>query len=112
MYICVWGVCVSSHRLVHAILQVCFRGEDFVRARWAQRFGHLRQQQEVVEQEAVELFAALGFEQLPAVEELPGTQTVGDRVEHQLLEDGEGEAIISKRLLKWFVHVYDGSFLG
>lgn len=112
MYICVWGVCVSSHRLVHAILQVCFWGEDFVRARWAQRFGHLRQQQEVVEQEAVELFAALGFEQLPAVEELSGTQTVGDRVEHQLLEDGEGEAIISKRLLKWFVHVYDGSFLG
>lgn len=47
---------------------------------------HLRQQQEVVEQEAVELLAALGFEQLATVEELPGTQTVGDRVEHQLLD--------------------------
>lgn len=47
---------------------------------------HLRQQQEVVEQEAIELLAALGFEQLAAVEELPGTQTVGDRVEHQLLD--------------------------
>lgn len=39
---------------------------------------HLCQQQEVVEQEAVELLAALGFEQLAAVEELPGAQTVGD----------------------------------
>lgn len=50
---------------------------------------HLRQQQEVVEQEAVQLLAALGFKQLPAVEELPGTQTVGDGVKHQLLKDGE-----------------------
>lgn len=50
-----------------------------------ERRAHLRQQQEVIEQEAIELFTALGFEQLPAVEELPGTQTVGDGVEHQLL---------------------------
>lgn len=55
---------------------------------------HLCQQQEVVEQEAVELLAALGFEQLPAVEELPGTQTVGDGVEHQLLKE---------EMDKWFV---------
>lgn len=55
---------------------------------------HLCQQQEVVEQEAVELFAALGFKQLPAVEELPGTQTVGDGVKHQLLKDAEGKKII------------------
>ncbi len=59
-----------------------------------QRWAHLRQQQEVVEQEAVELLAALSFEQLPAVEKLPGTQTVGDGVKHQLLEDEEGKVII------------------
>lgn len=52
---------------------------------------HLRQQQEVIEQEAVELLAALGFKQLPAVEELPGTETVGDGVKHELLKDREGE---------------------
>lgn len=56
---------------------------------------YLSQQQEVIEQEAVELLAALGFEQLPAVEELPGTQTVGDGVKHQLLMDGEEKVIIS-----------------
>ena len=52
---------------------------------------HLSQQQEVVEQEAVQLFAALGFEQFPAVEKLPGTQTVCDRVKHQLLSDRHRE---------------------
>lgn len=57
------------------------------------RQAHLCQQQEVVEQEAVELLAALGFEQLPAVEELPGTQTVGDGVEHQLLKEEMGQVI-------------------
>lgn len=58
---------------------------------------HLRQQQEVVEQEPVELLAALGFEQLPAVEELPGTQTVGDGVKHQLLKDRDVLALIFHR---------------
>lgn len=65
---------------------------------WGQReskvAAHLRQQQEVVEQEAEELLAAFGFEQLPTVEELPGTQTVGDRVEHQLLKEGEEKMIL------------------
>lgn len=46
---------------------------------------HLCQQQEVVEQEAVELFAALGLEQFPTVEELAWAEAVGDRVEDQLL---------------------------
>lgn len=55
---------------------------------------HLCQQQEVIEQEAVQLFAALGFEQLPTVEELPGTQTVGDRVKDELLKDTEEKRII------------------
>lgn len=54
---------------------------------------HLCEQQEVVEQEAVELFAAFGLEQLPAVEELPGPQTVGDRVKHQLLRDKHRDVI-------------------
>lgn len=54
----------------------------------------LCEQQEVIEQEAVKLLAALGFEQLAAVQELPGTQAVGDWVKHQLLEDGERRTII------------------
>lgn len=61
--------------------------------RGGRRQAHLCQQQEVVEQEAVELLAALGFEQLPAVEELPGTQTVGDGVEHQLLKEEMGQVV-------------------
>lgn len=32
----------GTHRLVHAVLQVSLGGEDFVQARRAQRFGHLR----------------------------------------------------------------------
>lgn len=57
------------------------------------RAPHLCQQQEVVEEETIELFAAFGFEQLPAVKELPGTQAVGDRVKHELLEDTQGKII-------------------
>lgn len=48
---------------------------------------HLCQQQEVIKQEAIELLAAFGFKEFAAVEELPGAQTVGDRVEDQLLKD-------------------------
>lgn len=51
-------------------------------SKWEEAVLHLCQQQKVVEQEAVKLFAAFGFEQLPAVKKLPGTQTVGDRVKH------------------------------
>lgn len=66
------------------------------------RQAHLCQQQEVVEQEAVELLAALGFEQLPAVEELPGTQTVGDGVEHQLLKEEMDKWFVSTDAVKSF----------
>ena len=48
---------------------------------------HLCEQQEVIEQEAVELLAALGFKEFPAVEELARPQTVGHRVEHKLLKE-------------------------
>lgn len=67
---------------------------------------HLCQQQEVIEQEAVELLAALGFEKLPAVEELPGTQTVGDRVKHQLLKNTEISfiSLYSKYIYIWYFH--------
>lgn len=58
---------------------------------------HLCQQQKVVEQEAVKLFAAFGFEQLSAVKKLPRTQTVGDRVEHELLKDTEEKTIIQTK---------------
>lgn len=72
-------------------LELCRRN---TRRQPEDRRAHLRQQQEVVEQEAVQLLAALGFKQLPAVEELPGTQTVGDGVKHQLLKDRERTVII------------------
>lgn len=56
-----------SHRFVHAILQVGFRTENLVRSRRAQRFDDLREEQEVVKQEAVKLLVALGFVEFSTV---------------------------------------------
>lgn len=56
-----------THRFVHAILQVGFRTEDLVRSRRAQRFDDLREEQEVVKQEAVKLLVALGFVEFSTV---------------------------------------------
>lgn len=60
--------------------------EHFVGSRGAQRPGDLCQEQEVVEEEAIELLVALGLIELPAVQELARAQTVGHRVEYQLLK--------------------------
>lgn len=45
------------------------------------------QQEEVVEEEAVELLVALGLVELPAVQKFARPQAVSHRVEHQLLEE-------------------------
>lgn len=44
------------------------------------------QQEEVIEEEAIQLFVALGLVELPAVQKLAWSQAVGHRIEHQLLE--------------------------
>ncbi len=74
-----------SHRFVHAILQVGFRTEDFIRSRRAQRFDDLREEQEIVKQEAVKLLVAFGFVEFSTLQELPRAQTICYGVEHKLL---------------------------
>lgn len=74
-----------SHRFVHAILQVGFRTEDFVRSRRAQRFDDLREEQEIIKQEAEKLLVAFGFVEFSTVQELPRAQTICYGVEHKLL---------------------------
>ena len=59
--------------------------EDLVGAGRAQRLDDLGEQEEVVEQEAVQLLVALGLVELAAVQELAWAQAVGHRIEHQLL---------------------------
>lgn len=44
------------------------------------------QQEEVIEEEAIQLLVALGFIELPTVQKLAWPQAVGHRIEHQLLE--------------------------
>lgn len=44
------------------------------------------QQEEVVEEEAIQLFVALRLVELSAVQKLAWSQAVGHRIEHQLLE--------------------------
>lgn len=62
-----------------------FRTEDFVRSRRAQRFDDLREEQEIVKQEAEKLLVAFGFVEFSTVQELPRAQTICNRVEHKLL---------------------------
>lgn len=59
--------------------------EHLVRARGAEGFDDLGQEQEVVEEEAVQLLVALGLVEFATVQELARAQAVGHRVEHQLL---------------------------
>lgn len=47
------------------------------------------EQQEVVEEEAVQFLVALGLIQLPTVQEFPGTQAVGEGVENKLLKENK-----------------------
>lgn len=63
--------------------------EHFVGSRGAQRPGDLRQEQEVVEEETIELLVALGLVELPAVQELTRAEAVRHRVEYQLLKQRE-----------------------
>lgn len=63
--------------------------EHFVGSRGAQWPGDLRQEQEVVEEETIELLVALGLVELPAVQELTRAEAVRHRVEYQLLKQRE-----------------------
>lgn len=74
-----------TYSLVHLVLQAGFGAEDLVCSRGAQRFDDLCEQQEVVEEEAVQLLVALCLVQFPAVKELPRPQAVCHRVKYKLL---------------------------
>lgn len=67
----------QTYCFVHFILQVRFGAEDFVGAGRAQGLDDLGQQEEVVEEEAIQLFVALGFVELPTVQKLAWPQAVG-----------------------------------
>lgn len=67
----------STYCFVHFILQVRFGAEDFVGAGRAQGLYDLGQQEEVVEEEAVQLLVALGLVELPAVQKLAWPQAIG-----------------------------------
>lgn len=67
----------STYCFVHFILQVRFGAEDFVGAGRAQGLYNLGQQEEVVEEEAVQLLVALGLVEFPTVQKLAWPQAIG-----------------------------------
>lgn len=79
-----WGTS-CTHHFVHFELGVGLGAEQFIRARRDKLFDHVGKQQEVVEQEAIQLLAALRLVQLAAVQELPWSQAVCEGIEHGLL---------------------------
>lgn len=71
-------------------MSIGLRAEKFLRTRGNSKLlDHVGKKQEVIEEESVQLLIALGLVQLPTVQELPGPQAVGERVENQLLKEKE-----------------------
>lgn len=67
----------QTYSFVHFILQVRLGAEDFVGTRRAQGLYSLGEQEEVIEEEAVQLLVALGLVELPTVQKLAWPQAVG-----------------------------------
>lgn len=72
--IAIWN---QTYCFVHFILQVRFGTEDFVGAGRAQGLYDLGQQEEVVEEEAIQLLVALGLVEFPTVQKLAWPQAIG-----------------------------------
>lgn len=87
-----------THRFVHFELRVGFGAEQFIRAGRDKLFNHVGEQEEVIEEEAIQLLTALGLVQFAAVQELPWSQAVCEGVEHRLL--GETKPISSSKLMQ------------
>ena len=74
-----------THHFVHFELGVGLGAEQFIRAGRDKLFDHVGKQQEVVEQEAIQLLAAICLVELAAVQELPRSQAVCEGIEYRLL---------------------------
>lgn len=71
-------------------MSVGLRAEKFLGARGNSKLlDHVGEKQEVIEEEPVQLLVALGLVQLSAVQELAGSQAVGEGVENKLLKEKE-----------------------
>lgn len=87
-----------THHFVHFELGVAFGAEEFIGAGRDKLFNHVGEQEEVIEEEAVQLLTALGLVQLATVQELPWSQAVCEGVEHRLL--GETKPVSSSKLMQ------------
>lgn len=84
----------SAHHFIHLELRAGLGAEELLGARGdGKLLDHVGEQQEVVEEEAVQLLIALGLVQLPAVQQLPGPQAVGEGIENQLLKERSGQCV-------------------
>lgn len=80
----------ATHHLIHFELSVGLGAEELLGARGhGELLDQVGEEQEVVEEEAVQLLVALGLVQLPAVQQLPRPQAVGEGVENELLQEEE-----------------------
>lgn len=66
----------STYSFVHFVLQVGLGAEDLVCAGRAKRFYDLSEEEEVIEEKAIQLLVTLGFIELPTVQELAWSQAV------------------------------------
>lgn len=83
---------LRSYGFVHLQLYVGLRAEQLVRPRGRERFGAVREQEEIAEEEGPQLPAAFGFVQPTAVQQLARPEAVGERVEDQVLNERGGES--------------------
>ena len=69
---------VGAHRFVHPELSTGLGVEELLVARGGGKLpDQVGEQQEVVEEEAIQFFVALGLVELPAVQKLAWSQAVG-----------------------------------
>lgn len=72
-------------------MQIRLGAEDLVCARGAKRFYDLSQEEEIVEEKAIQFLVTLGFVEFPTVQELARSQAVCNRIKHKLLRKVEEE---------------------
>lgn len=72
-------------------MQIRLGAEDFVCARRAKRFYDLSEEEEIVEEKAVQFLVTLGFIEFPTVQKLAWSQAVCNRIKYELLRKVEEE---------------------
>lgn len=81
----------GTYSFVHFVLQIGLGAEDLVCARRAKRFYDLSQEEEIVEQKAIQFLVTLGFIEFPTVQKLAWSQAVCNRIKYELLRKVEEE---------------------